>query len=212
MMAGVAFGHRAVDEQVAVGHRGYLGHFVRNEQNSAVGSYLGKEAVDVGLEMFVDVAEGFVEHEQLWTGDYGAAKQGTLELSARQASDGTVGEVFHLDACECGQQTPVALVGRQTADTEQSGENHIADRERKLRVDSIFLGQIPYRGTSAVEYHAARCGAEQAENDTQQCSLAAAVRTGDGDKVAPVHREIHIMEYDAVVACQVDVVEMQQGC
>lgn len=127
---------------MAVGHGGDSGHFVADEHGGAVGSELGKQAVDVRFKVLVDVAEGLVEHEELGVGDDGATEECALELTSGEATDWAVGKVSHFHLRKGSGYFGLALSFVEVFDGEQAGCDDFAHGDGEVRVDHVFLREV----------------------------------------------------------------------
>ena len=81
-MLGHAFVECVVDNDVPVCHTCNLRHFVAYEHNRCRRCHIGDDAVEVLLEVFVEIAQRFVKHEHGRSAHYCSGKECTLQLSA----------------------------------------------------------------------------------------------------------------------------------
>ena len=82
MVLGRALAQRVVHYYMSVRHAGNLAHFVAHKQYRGVAGKVGDYAVEVLLEVLVEVAQRLVEHKHVRTADDGAPEQSSLQLAA----------------------------------------------------------------------------------------------------------------------------------
>lgn len=194
-----AFVDGAVHNKMPRGHRGDGCHLVAHEQDGGAfgkGTYY---AVEVRLEMLVDVTQRLVEHQKVGTAYYGTAKERALELPAGEGADGASGVRAEFYGVEDLVDTPCPLAGREGAVGEQSGGHNLGDRHGKMRVDHVFLRQIAY-GDVRADSDGSRGGLDKAQHYAQEGGFSPSVRAGYGHKVALCHRKVDIFENRAPLA------------
>lgn len=130
------FGHAlmegVVDYYVPVGHACYLRHFMAYEHYGRRGSHVGDNAVEMLLEMFVEIAQRLVEHQNGRCAHYGTRKEGALKLTSRKISDRPVLQGRHLYFFECGIDA-FAFFGWGEGGVGQQGRfDHFAYRNREM--------------------------------------------------------------------------------
>ena len=75
----------AVHNHVACGHTGYLAHFVAHKHYGCLrpsGAYVVEHCIKAVLEMFVKVAQGFVEDKHSRFCHESPGQEGALELAS----------------------------------------------------------------------------------------------------------------------------------
>lgn len=210
MMGRMTFGEGVVYDKVAVGHSGDDAHLVADEQDGGLGFEAFDDVEDAVFELAVDIAEGFVEHEQPGLADEGAAEERALELSAGEDSDalGRMGfQLHHFDHLP----DLAALVGLGHFHPDESGGYHLVDRDGEMGVDHVFLREIARRREGVGIYELAGGGLDEAEDDAQEGGLATAVGAGDGYEVAGADAEVDVAEYVAAVAVESDPLKCDDG-
>lgn len=210
MSMGGTFADSVVDDEVAISHGVDGGHLVRHQHGGAVGCERCNEAINVSLKVLVDITQRLIEHEQLRLGNDGASEEGSLELPAGEPSDGTGGEVAHLDLLKHLSHTGSALLSAYILDAQESGGYHVLDRDGEVAVDAIFLGQVSHGGTSRREGDRASRGTEQSKDQSQQGGLATTVRTCNSHKITTIDRQIDIGEDLATLAVKAHTLKRHQ--
>lgn len=91
-----------VDDDVAVGHSRYYAHFVRHEDYGGLPRRLFYDAIEVTLELLVDIRQRLVEYQDFGAGNHSTTQQGALQLPARECAYGTVALVVHSHCVQGG--------------------------------------------------------------------------------------------------------------
>lgn len=173
---------------------------VADEDDGAVMVDFGEELVEACFETLVDVGAGFVENQYGGVGDDGAAKQGTLQLSAAKLSDGAAFEAFETHAGD-DLAAFFPLFGGETGGEglldAEAGEDDFFDGNWEFPVDGAVLRQVAeekwrvgsggLRGAAgrcgeqvrSVEDDFSSCGFQQAEDALDEGGLSAAVGADD---------------------------------
>lgn len=197
----VTFGEAVVDDEVAVGHAGYGGHLVADEQDGGRGREPFDNVIDVVLELFVDIAQRLVEHQHVGTRDEGPAEEGALQLASGEYADalcGVFGQSHQLDCRGCA----AVAFGACDAFACQARGDDLAHGDGKPRVDHVLLRQIAYGDAGVGICHRPGGGLDEVQDNAQQRCLAAAVGACDGYEVAPADVKVDALEYVAAFAAQ----------
>lgn len=83
----------AINYDMAVSHACNLTHLVAHEHYGGVALQIGDYAVEMLLEMLVEITQRLVEHEHIGTADNRTAEECALKLTARQPTDRSPGKV-----------------------------------------------------------------------------------------------------------------------
>lgn len=216
MVPGSALLDAVVDDDVAVGHRGYMRHFVRHEDDCGRRREFRNYVIHAVFELLVEIAERFVEHKYLRVADDGAREQGALQLSARQAVESKFAPFLKAYAGDGVVHTLCAFVAAYILYGYEPRLDYLPHRDGEARVNHVFLREISHRqpvgGHAVVKISdGAGGGGYQFQYQAEQGGLSAAVGSGDGKEVATPYCEVDIFEYDFASAAQRHAVEGDYG-
>ncbi|MCY1415037.1 hypothetical protein D9M71_305050 [compost metagenome] len=146
----------------------------------------GNQAVQLGLAGDVDALHRFVEYQQFRFAQQRPGQQYTLHLTAGNALDRAVDDLFGADFLQCRQRRRAVNAGYQAQKTQ--------DRKRQGGIDLKLLRHVadaqPWLAPDL-----AGMRLEQAQHGAHQGGFAGTIGADQGDDLSGLHGQVDAVEY-----------------